>query len=88
MAVQPFVGNWPFFFSFLIFYTVGTTLWMGDQPLARPLRAHRTAQTQNKSTHTHMYQVGFEHTILVFEWAKTVHALYRAATITLIYESI
>jgi hypothetical protein len=32
MALQPFVGPWPFFFSFLILYTVGRTPWTGDQP--------------------------------------------------------
>jgi hypothetical protein len=34
------------FFSFLIPYTVGRTPWTGDQPVARPLPAHRTTQTQ------------------------------------------
>jgi hypothetical protein len=33
------------FFNFLILYTVGRTLWTGDQTCARPLPAHRTAQT-------------------------------------------
>jgi hypothetical protein len=28
------------------FYTVGRTPWTGDQPVARPLHAHRTTQTQ------------------------------------------
>jgi hypothetical protein len=41
MALQPFVGPWPFF-SFLILYTAGGTVWTGDQPIARPLRTHRT----------------------------------------------
>jgi hypothetical protein len=31
-------------------YTVGTTPWRGDQPVARPLPTHRTTQTQNKRT--------------------------------------
>jgi hypothetical protein len=35
-----------------------------------------------------MSQVRFEPTILVFELAKTVHALYRAATVIAIYTSI
>jgi hypothetical protein len=52
------------------------TLWTGDQAVARLLPAHRTAQTQ-----TSMSQVGFEPTIPVFERAKTVHALDRAATV-------
>jgi hypothetical protein len=60
------------------FYTVGRTPWTGDQTFARPLPAHRTAQTQNKRIRTCM---GFEPTIPMFEWAKTVHALDRAATV-------
>jgi hypothetical protein len=36
---------------------------------------------QHKHTQTSMPQVGFEPTIPVFEWAKTVHALDRAATV-------
>jgi hypothetical protein len=52
MALQPSVEPWPLL-SFLIFYTVGRTPWMGDQPVARPLPTHRTTQTQNKRTHTH-----------------------------------
>jgi hypothetical protein len=69
------------FFSFLIFYTVGRTPWTGDQPVARPLPAHRTTQTQNKRTQTSMHRVGFEPTIPVFERAKIVHALDRATTV-------
>jgi hypothetical protein len=80
MALQPFVGPWPFF-GFFIFYAVGMTPWTGDQPVIRPLPAHRTAQTHNKSTQTSMPQVGFEPTIPVFELAKTVHELDRAATV-------
>jgi hypothetical protein len=33
-----------FFFSFLPFYTVSRTPCTGDQPVARPLPTHRTAQ--------------------------------------------
>jgi hypothetical protein len=68
------------FFSFLILYTVGRTPWTGDQAIARPLSAHRTAQTQNKRTQASMFQVGFELTIPVFKQANTVHALDSAAT--------
>jgi hypothetical protein len=63
------------FVSFLIFHTVGRTPWMGDQPVARQLPAHRAAQTQNKRTRTFMPRVGFEPTIPIFKRAKTVHAL-------------
>jgi hypothetical protein len=45
------------------------------------LFTHRTTQTHNNRTQTSMPLVGFEHTIPVFERAKTVHALDRAATV-------
>jgi hypothetical protein len=54
---------------------------MGDQPVARPLPTHRTTQTVNKRTQACMPRVGFEPTIPVFERAKTVHALDRAASV-------
>jgi hypothetical protein len=79
MALQLF-GHWSLF-TFLIFYTVGRTPWMEDQPVARPLPKHRMTQTQNKRTQTSMPLMGFEHTIPVFDRAKGVHALDRAATI-------
>jgi hypothetical protein len=63
------------------FYTVGRTPWTGDQPVAKPLPAHRTAQTYNKRTQTSMPQVGFQSTVPEFELAKTFHALDRAATV-------
>jgi hypothetical protein len=69
------------FFILLMFHTVIRIPWIGDQPVARPLPAHRTAQTQNKRTRTSMPQVRFEPTIPVFERAKTVHALDSAATV-------
>jgi hypothetical protein len=43
------------------------------------LSTHRTTQTQNKCTQTCIPRVGFEPTMLVFERAKIVHALDRAA---------
>jgi hypothetical protein len=54
---------------------------MGDQPLARPLPTYRTTQTQNNRTQIFMHRDGFEPTIPVFEQAKTVHAIDRAATV-------
>jgi hypothetical protein len=54
---------------------------MGDEPVARPLPTHRTTQTQNKHTDTSMSGVGFEHTVAVFERAKTVRALDRVTTV-------
>jgi hypothetical protein len=52
MAVQPFVGL-GLFFSFLILYTVGSTPWTDDQPVAWQLPTHRTTQTQNKRIYRH-----------------------------------
>jgi hypothetical protein len=37
-------------FRFLKPYTVGSTPWTGDQPVARPLPTHRTTQRQNERT--------------------------------------
>jgi hypothetical protein len=79
MALQPF-APWPLF-QFPNIYTVANTPWTCDQPVARPLSAHRTTYTQNERTQTCMLLVGFEPTISVFERAKTVHALDRAATV-------
>jgi hypothetical protein len=53
----------------------------GDQPIARPLPAHRKAQTQNKRTQISMPRVGLEPTIPVFEREKTVRVSQRAATV-------
>jgi hypothetical protein len=69
------------FFSFFIFYTVDRTPWIGDQPVARPLPGHRTAQTQNKRTQTSMPREEFEPTIPGPEQAKPVNSLDRTATV-------
>jgi hypothetical protein len=53
----------------------------GISPVARPLPAHRTTQTQKKRIQTSVPPVGFEHTIQLFERAKIVHALDGAATV-------
>jgi hypothetical protein len=50
------------------------TSWTSDQPVARPLPAHRETKTQNKRTQTSMPQVGFEPSIRAFEREKTVRA--------------
>jgi hypothetical protein len=79
MALDPFGRPWPLF-SFLTFYIVGRTPWMGDYPATRLLSAHTRQHEQNKCTQTTMSQVGFEPTIAVFEGAKTVHDLDLAAS--------
>jgi hypothetical protein len=53
MALEFFVGPWPFLRFRNLFYTDDRTIWMSDQPVARPLTTHRTTQTQNKRTHRH-----------------------------------
>jgi hypothetical protein len=53
MALHSFVGPRTLF-TLLIRYTVGSTPWTADEPVARPLPTHRTTQTQNKRTHTAM----------------------------------
>jgi hypothetical protein len=79
---SPFLGLDRFFFSFLIFYTVGRTPWTEDQPVASPLPTNRATRTQNKrSRQISMPGVGFEPTIPAFDRTKTVHALDRAATV-------
>jgi hypothetical protein len=80
MAPQLFFRPWSLFL-FLNPYTVRRAPWKGDEPNARPLPAHRRTQTQNKRTQISMLRVGFEATIPVFERAKTVHTLDRAATV-------
>jgi hypothetical protein len=69
------------FIGFLIFYTVGGTPWMGDQPVARHLPACRTAQMQNKRTQISIPENGFEPTIPVLKLEKTVRSLDRVATV-------
>jgi cytochrome bd-type quinol oxidase subunit 1 len=66
MAVKSFCLTLAAFPVSWSFYTVGRTPWTGYQPVARPLPAYRTTQTQNKCTQTSMPQVGFEPMIPVF----------------------
>jgi hypothetical protein len=78
--IHSFIHQWLYslmlgpgwFFSFVILYTAGRTPWTGDQPVARPLPTHRTAQTQNKRTQTSMPWVEFEPTIPAFERATVI----------------
>jgi hypothetical protein len=80
MALQPFCWNFATFSVSRSFYTVGRTPSTEDQPVARALPAHRTAQTQNKRTKTSMPEVGFA----MLERAKTVHA--AATVIGVLYD--
>jgi hypothetical protein len=70
----------------LIFYLFTIYIWnkpviIAARSVTRPLPTHRTTQTQNKRAQISMSWVGFEPTIPVFQRAKTVHALDRAATV-------
>jgi hypothetical protein len=60
------------FFGFLILYTVGRTLWAGDQPVARPLSTHMTKQKLSKHMQTSVSPVGFEPMIPVLGRTKRV----------------
>jgi hypothetical protein len=51
MALQPFIGPWPLFLSFLILYTVGRTPWTGDQPVARSLPTHTERHKHRINAH-------------------------------------
>jgi hypothetical protein len=46
-----------------------------------PSQGRYLTKTQNKHNQTSMPRVGFEPTIPSFEWAKTIHALDRAAAV-------
>jgi hypothetical protein len=67
--------------TFLILYTIGGTLWKGDQSVARPIYARRTAKTQNKKTQASMPLVRLQATTAAFKRAKIVHALDLAVTL-------
>jgi hypothetical protein len=75
MALQLFVGPW-LLLNFLI------SLHSRYDSLDRGTARRKTSTyTQNKCTQTSMPRVGFEPMIPVFERAKKVHALDRAATV-------
>jgi hypothetical protein len=81
MVLQPFVGPWPLLYLSNLFHAVGRTPWTSGKPIARPLPAHRTTQTQKKCTQTSMPRVGVKPTTPVFERAKTIHVLYLGAAV-------
>jgi hypothetical protein len=69
------------FFSSLILHTVDRTPWTGISP-SQYLYLHTEQHKKRINAHRHLcHWVGFEPTIPVFEWAKTVHVLDRAATV-------
>jgi hypothetical protein len=63
------------FFSFFILYTVGRTHWTRDQPVAKPLPAHRI------NAHRHSCFSGIRTHDPAFKRGKTVYALDRSATV-------
>jgi hypothetical protein len=76
MALQLF-GT---FFSLLIYTQSVGVLGRWISP-SQGRYLHNEQHKQNKCTHISMRRVGFEPTIPVFERAKTVHVLDRAATV-------
>jgi hypothetical protein len=80
VVLQPFVGPWQNFqFLDLVTQSVGH-LERGISP-SQGRYLHTGQHKHNKRTQTFMRQVRFEPAIPVFERAKTVHALDRAATV-------
>jgi hypothetical protein len=69
---------WPIPFSELIWIlrilrTVNSTLWTGDQLVARLLPTQDDTNTEKTQTYVHF--LGFEPTIQMFERAEVFHAL-------------
>jgi hypothetical protein len=81
MTLQPFsLALAAFFFQILDLFTQSVGLLGRRISLSQVRYLHTGQHKQNKPTNTSMPQVGLEPTIPVFERAKTVHALDRAAT--------
>jgi hypothetical protein len=68
------------FFSFLIYTPSVGHLVRGISP-SQGRYLHTEQHKQNNRIQTSMPRVGFEPSTPVFEWAKTDHALDRAATV-------
>jgi hypothetical protein len=80
VALQPFVRPWPFFSSVILYTESVGLLGRGISP-SQGLCLHTGQHKHNKRTYTSVCGVGFKPTTPVFERAKTVHALDRAATV-------
>jgi hypothetical protein len=76
---SPLLG--PSRFSSFVIYTQSVGLLEREIGPSQGRCLHAERYQQNKGTQTSMFRVGFETTIPVFERAKTVHALDRAATV-------
>jgi hypothetical protein len=80
MTAQPSVGPWPLFQFLDRIHSLQASL-DGGSTRRKAATYTQSNTTQNKCTQTSMPRVRFETTIPVFERAKTVHALDRAATV-------
>jgi hypothetical protein len=80
MALHPFVGPWPPFQLLDLFTESVGLLGRGISP-SQGRYLHTEQHKQRMHTQTSMSQVGFEPPIPLVEWAKTVHALDRVATV-------
>jgi hypothetical protein len=81
MALQPFVGPWPFLFQFLNPDTVGRTPWMGDISSSQNLYLHTEHHKHRINAQTSMPRVRFKPTTAMFKREETVYGLDRAATV-------
>jgi hypothetical protein len=73
-------ASFHYLYLYLYLYTVGKTPWTGS---SRRTAAAQTQNTNTERTHTQISipRLGFEPTTPVFERARTVRALGRAATV-------
>jgi hypothetical protein len=80
IVLQPFVWSWPLFQFLILLQSVGL-LGRGSSPSqGRYLHTGQHKHGINKHRRP-LPHVWFEHTIPVLEWAKTVHAVDRAAIV-------
>jgi hypothetical protein len=80
MALQPFVGLWPYV-QFRNPYTQSVGLLGRGISPSQGRYLHPGQHKQNKRTPTSMPFMGFEPTTPVFKRAKTIHVLDRGATV-------
>jgi hypothetical protein len=79
MVLQPFVGPRPFFIFSIYTHSIGL-IERGIDP-SQGHNEHKDNTSENKHTQTSISVTEFEPTTPVFDQAKAVHALDRAATV-------
>jgi hypothetical protein len=80
MALQPYVGPWPLFQFLNLIHSWYDSLDGGSARRKVAIYAQNNTNTEQMHIDT-LPWVGLKPTIPAFEWAKTVHALGRTATV-------